>query len=372
MKKRFKKKKRFRWDRLFSLIFIIALLGGVAVFAASAAGEYKPVPITFDDSAYSEIPPETVVTATVNEVFNTPDGIEPHAAVFADDSAYIDIAMSEDGVYPVETVLKSAYVIVYDVTAKEVLFEKSSDKKCFPASTTKLLTAAVLLDTLPEDHLFTVGSELSLVPEGSSLAMLAEGNVLDMPTMIDALMLPSGNDAAYVAAVSCGRFIAGDETLSSKEAVEVFMNRCNEVLHNIGASETHFSVPDGFHDENHYTTATDMLRISIHAMEYPLILESADKVEKTAIFESGESVYWRNSNLLIIEGGEPYYHYARGLKTGMTDESGYCVSALSTRFGHDVICVTLGAESSDIRWLETISLFDSAFSYIRENINGET
>jgi D-alanyl-D-alanine carboxypeptidase (penicillin-binding protein 5/6) len=234
------------------------------------------------------------------------------------------------------------------------------------------LTAAVLLDTLPEDYLFTAGSELSLVPEGSSLAMISEGNVLDMPTMIDALMLPSGNDAAYVAATACGRYIADDESLSPKAAVEVFMNRCNEVLHNIGASETHFSVPDGFHDEEHYTTATDMLRISIHAMEYPLILESADKTEITAVFESGETVYWRNSNLLIHEGGEPYYLYARGLKTGMTDESGYCVSALATRFGHDVICVTLGAEASDIRWLETISLLDSAFAHIRESINGET
>jgi D-alanyl-D-alanine carboxypeptidase (penicillin-binding protein 5/6) len=372
MSRRFKKKRKFRWDRLFALIVIAAVLGGAVVFAVDAAEKYEPVPIVFDDSAYSEIPPETVITATVNDVFETPDGMEPFAAVFADDSTYIDIPLNEDGVYPIETVLKSAYVIVYDVTANEVLFEKSSDKKCFPASTTKLLTASVLLDTLPEDFLFTVGSELNLVPEGSSLAMLAEGNVLNMPTMIDALMLPSGNDAAYVAATACGRFIADDETLSPRAAVDVFMNRCNEVLHNIGASETHFSVPDGFHDESHYTTATDMLRISIHAMDYPLILESADKVETTAIFESGESVYWRNSNLLIIEGGEPFYHYARGLKTGMTDESGYCVSALSTRFGHDVICVTLGAEASDIRWTETISLFDSAFAYIRESINGET
>jgi D-alanyl-D-alanine carboxypeptidase (penicillin-binding protein 5/6) len=367
-----KRKRKFRWDRFFSLIFIAALLGGVTVFAVDAAGKYEPVAIVFDDSAYSEIPPETVITATVNEVFNDSDGVEPHAAVFADDSAYIDIQFNEDGVYPVETVLKSAYVIVYDVTAKEVLFEKSSDKKCFPASTTKLLTAAVLLDTLPEDHLFTVGSELSLVKAGSSVAMLSEGNVLDMPTMIDALMLPSGNDAAYVAAVSCGRYIAGDENLSPKAAVEVFMNRCNEVLHNIGASETHFSVPDGFHDEDHYTTAADMLRISIHAMEYPLILESADKTYTKAVFVSGESIEWKNSNVLIYEGGETFYHYARGLKTGRTQESGYCVSALATRYGHDVICVTLGAESSDIRWTETISLLDSAFVHIKNNINGET
>jgi D-alanyl-D-alanine carboxypeptidase (penicillin-binding protein 5/6) len=365
-KKNRARKAKIRIDRVFSIIFILALIGGITVFIVNAAGEYEPAAIVLEASEYSEIPPDETVIEIVPAVIGEADG-EPHAAVFADDSSYIDIVLEET--YPIETTLQSAYSIVYDVTDGMILFAKSADKKCFPASTTKLLTASVLLDVLPEDYLFTVGDELELVHEGSSLAMLQKGNVLDIPTMLDALMLPSGNDAAYTAAVSCGRFLADDETLSPRAAVDVFMNRCNETLHNIGASNSHFTVPDGFHDDEHYTTALDMLRISIHAMEYPLLMESVNKPYVTAKFTSGETVSWENSNLLIQESSaDCYYLYARGLKTGMTDESGYCVSALATRFGHDVICVTMGAEASDIRWTETISLLDSAFAYIRENI----
>jgi D-alanyl-D-alanine carboxypeptidase (penicillin-binding protein 5/6) len=199
--------------------------------------------------------------------------------------------------------------------------------------------------------------------------MVQPGFELDMETMIDALMLPSGNDAAYTAAANCGRVIAGDENLTSEEAVEVFMNRCNETLHAIGAADSHFSVPDGFHDDDHYTTALDMLKITINAMQYPMIMESVTKPYMTATFLTGESVDWNNSNLLIQNGSDAYYTYARGMKTGMTDEAGYCVSALATRFGHDVICITMGAEASDIRWLETISLLDSSFVHIREDID---
>ncbi|MDR0974753.1 MAG: D-alanyl-D-alanine carboxypeptidase [Ruminococcus sp.] len=371
MKKKLQKKRRrakFNIQKLLSLLFILALIGGIIVFAVNQAKDYTPVPITVETADYSLIPPDETVIEIEPVIIGEDDG-EPHAAVFADDSSYIDINLPEDGVYPIDTTLQSAYVIVYDVTDNRVLFAKSADKKCFPASTTKLLTASVLLDVLPGDFLFTVGDELELVSEGSSLAMLQKGNVLDMPDMIDALMLPSGNDAAYTAAVACGRFLADDDTLSPRAALDVFMTRCNETLHNIGAVNTHFSVPDGFHDEEHYTTALDMLKISVHAMDYPLLMESADKPQVTAVFNSGETVYWQNSNLLIQESSaDCYYLYARGLKTGMTDESGYCVSALATRFGHDVICVTMGAEASDIRWLETISLLDSSFAYIRDNI----
>ncbi|MDR0903513.1 MAG: D-alanyl-D-alanine carboxypeptidase [Ruminococcus sp.] len=365
-KKNKARKAKIRIDRIFSLIFILAILGGATAIIVKAVNEYEPVPIVLEASDYSVIPPDETVIPIEPAVIGDETG-EPLAAVFADDSKFIDINLDTE--FPIETSLKSAYVILYDVTDGKVLFQKSADKKCFPASTTKLLTASVLLDVLPEDFLFTVGDEQELVQPGSSLAMLQKGNVLSMANMIDALMLPSGNDAAYTAAVACGRFIAGDETLSPKTAVDVFMTRCNETLHNIGAANTHFTVPDGFHDDNHYTTAVDMLKISIHAMEYPLLLESADKQYVNETFESGETVAWENSNLLIQESSaDCYYLYARGLKTGMTDESGYCVSALATRFGHDVICVTMGAEASDIRWTETISLLDSAFAYIRENI----
>jgi D-alanyl-D-alanine carboxypeptidase (penicillin-binding protein 5/6) len=360
-----------RWDRVFSVMFLLVLAAGITYVIARIAAEYEPAPVVVAADGYQQQISAPVVSDVLDTKSPEADPEDPTAFVMAPvEEDIVGISLREDGVYPIETTLKSAYSIVFDVTAGEILFEKSADMKCFPASTTKLLTACVLLDTLPDDFVFVVGDEQDLVPLGSSLAMVQKGNELDMATMIDALMLPSGNDAAYTAAANCGRVIANDPELTSAEAVEVFMNRCNETLHAIGAADSHFSVPDGFHAEDHYTTAVDMLKIAVHAMNYPMLMESVDKTFVYATFLTGQSVEWRNSNLLIQESSEDcYYTYARGMKTGMTDEAGYCVVALATRFGHDVICVTMGAEASDIRWLETISLLDSSFVYIKNNID---
>jgi D-alanyl-D-alanine carboxypeptidase (penicillin-binding protein 5/6) len=376
MDKKYNKRRRaksgIRWDRVLSLLFLAALGVGITLAVTKIAEDYEPLPVSLDAAGYSQIMTEETLSPQVAEMsaaaFNAdiPGGAEaaPVIAAVNNKNRY-EIAFDPDGNYPIETSLRSAYVIVYDVTEKQVLFEKSADKKCFPASTTKLLTAAVLIETMPEDTLFTVGDEQELVQSGSSLAMLQRGSVIDLPTMIDALMLPSGNDAAYCAAAAAGRYIADDETLSPKAAVDVFMNRCNEVLHDIGAADTHFTVPDGFHDDEHYTTAADMLRITMHAMEYPLLMESVGKPDTTDVFETGETVYWQNSNMLIHEYSDSYLIYAKGMKTGMTDEAGYCVSALARRFDHDIICITMGASASDIRWNDTLALYDLAFRYIR-------
>jgi D-alanyl-D-alanine carboxypeptidase (penicillin-binding protein 5/6) len=358
-KKRTKRKYIIR--RIVAALFCAVLLGG-AVYAVSLIPKPAGAVLEVDAADYSQIITAESAPVTVSLA---PKEAAEQVMAYVDPSDRIEINIPSS--FPIETVLESGYAILYDATSGKVLYAKNPKSKAFPASTTKILTAAVLIDNVPEDFTFTVGTELSLVKEGSSLAQLSEGNVLSLPQMIDALMLPSGNDAAYTAAVCAGRYIAEDETISDTRAVEVFMERMNERLNAIGAMDSHFTVPDGFHDENHYTTAADMAIIAAHALSYPLITESAAKEYETVTFLSGESVSWENSNKLIWDTSDCYYLYATGLKTGMTDESGYCVVATARRFDHDLICVVLGASASDIRWNETISLLDSGFGYIREH-----
>ena len=274
--------------------------------------------------------------------------------------------------YPIDTVLQSKYAIVYDVQADEVLFAKNADQKCFPASTTKSLTASVILDNAPEDFQFTAGDELDFVNPESSLAFINKGNVLDLEMTIDALMLPSGNDASYMAAANMGRYIADDDSLSPEQAVQTFVDEMNKTARLLGAENTHFTAPDGFHDDDHYTTVLDMLKITLYAMDKPKLMASVAKQSTYTTFITGEEVSWTNSNKLIQESsGDCYYMYAYGMKTGMTDQSGYCVVATARRFDHDIVCLVFGADASDVRWNETISLLDAAFVQVKNRNGGE-
>ncbi|MBP3381498.1 MAG: D-alanyl-D-alanine carboxypeptidase, partial [Clostridia bacterium] len=110
------------------------------------------------------------------------------------------------------------YIVLYDATNNKTLYSKNADKQCFPASTTKLMTALVTLQYADENTVFTVGNEVLMIDPESSRAWLRMGNRLNLQTLLEALMLPSGNDAAYTAAANVGRIIAGDSNLSAQAA----------------------------------------------------------------------------------------------------------------------------------------------------------
>lgn len=371
------KRKRKALIARIRTFFVIVLVAG-AVFGIVQFNKSIEIPLTVNSENYYILENGTRTSASLNDNGETGDiweDSDPETEdVFADQSLlkYRIPQPKLRAEYPIDMVIRSEYAIVYDVQADEVLYAKNADQKCYPASTTKILTASVLLDTVPEDFLFTVGDELDFVNPESSLAYVNKGNVLDLETIIDALMLPSGNDAAYTAAANAGRYLSGNGDISSEMAVKTFVDEMNRTARYIGAENTHFSDPDGFHDDDHYTTVLDMLKVVLYARKKPMITASAAKPSAHAVFETGEEVYWENSNKLIQEYSDCYYMYATGMKTGMTDQSGYCVAATAKRFGHDVICLVFGAEASDIRWNDTIALLDAAFVQIRsrEGING--
>ncbi|MDR0946938.1 MAG: hypothetical protein LBM87_04240 [Ruminococcus sp.] len=363
-----RKRHKLKWGRIFGCLFAMFLIGG-GIFAASKFLGSKPAALIIDAAEYSQITTVAAGDIAVTEIIGIDDEAVPVIVEIIPEFKY-DIEL--DGDYPIEENLQTAYAIIYDKTAEEVLFAKNPENKAFPASTTKLLTAAVLIDTMPADTVFTAGKELELVSPGSSLGLIYEGFELNMRDTIDGLMLPSGNDVAYMAAANAGRFIAEDDTLSPSAAVDIFMNRMNMKLSEIGAQDTHFSVPDGFHDEGHYTTAADMLKIALCASDYPEIMTSVGQSNRQVTFLTGQSVFWENSNKLVQDYTDIYYMYATGMKTGMTDESGYCIVASAERFGHEIIAVMLSAPTSDIRWNETVAMLDQAFAYINSNIETES
>ncbi len=254
----------------------------------------------------------------------------------------------------------SGRVILYDVTTGETLYSKQPAEKCAPASLTKLMTALVAVKHTPKDYVFTVGDELSLVLPGSSVADLWSGNQLNLTQMLQALLMKSGNDAAYVTAVQVGRIIAGDENLDKSAAVKAFCKEMNAMAKKLGCKNTNFENPDGYHADKHLTTAEDMLKICIASLEDPVIAPvlATDEVNVTL---GARQVTWKNSNLLLDEESRYYYEGATGLKTGTTDEAGYCLAASATKNGHTTIAVVLGANDENGRWEDARGLLDLSF-----------
>lgn len=257
------------------------------------------------------------------------------------------------------------YVSLLDVDSNTVLFEKGGfDSKIYPASTTKLITALIALENCPLDKVFTAGDELDLVQPHSSLAYILKGMKLDVDTLIAAMLLPSGNDAAYVIAAGTGKVLAKDENISDTKAVEIFVNEMNAFAKRNGMTGSSFTCPDGFHDENHYTTMRDMMTVAKLAIKNETIMKYAGTFSDKFYYASGESMTWTNTNSLIDPYSDLYYEYVTGLKTGTTDEAGACIVASATLKGKTVIACVYGAEKSNDR-------FDDAKILLRAGLSAE-
>ena len=256
----------------------------------------------------------------------------------------------------------SEAALLYDLTAGEELFAKNGDRKMYPASITKLLTAVTALQYCDVDLAVTVGDELSLVQPGSSVAGLRKGWKLTVEDLIAGLMLPSGNDAAYTLAVTAGRIASGDASMDAKAAIAYFCGLMNQTAAQIGAANTNFTNPDGYHAKDHYTTVRDLQKIIAYALQNQTVrtYTCTGSVKRTLL--SGQTVTWKSTNLLLRTDSNLYYEYAIGGKTGSTDAAGSCLFALAEREGRQVCAIVLKAPSNNDRYIESRALLDLVLS----------
>ena len=151
---------------------------------------------------------------------------------------------------PPEVVAQTA--ILGEVSTGKIIYQKDMDKKMYPASMTKLLTAIVALEHLKPDDLITVGSEINEIPADSSKAGHTRGETLTVKNLIRGLLIPSGNDSANVLAVTVARKIENNQELPYEECIKVFTELMNQKAKQLGATNSHFANAHGYHDENHY------------------------------------------------------------------------------------------------------------------------
>lgn len=256
-------------------------------------------------------------------------------------------------------VITATRYFVYDLR-EDAYVDKLGDvdAKLYPASITKLLTAHVVLQHMQPEDTVVVGDALQLVHADSSLAKLKEGDKLTVEQLIAAMMLPSGNDAAQVAAVAAGRAMEG-ESLDCQEAVKVFMAEMNAQAKALGMENSHFVSPDGWHDENHYTSMDDLVTLSKTVLCNPTILKYTSCAEDTVQLPDRE-LEWKNTNFLLHSNGESYIPGTIGLKTGFTNAAGSCL--VSAFFMEDRLMLigVFGCPAYTMdRYLDTVQIYNS-------------
>lgn len=255
------------------------------------------------------------------------------------------------------------YVGIYVADTLEECYSENPNEHIYPASLTKMVTASVALKYGSIDDIYTVGTELDLVQPHSSLFGIRKGMSISLEHLLYGLLLPSGNDAAYTIAVNVVRGISGNENLSDREAVDYFCQLMNEHCQEIGAYDSHFTTPEGWDDENQYTTVKDLACIASYAMNNFIISEIVSTPQIKFLVASGETFNISNSNLLIHESSEYYLPECTGLKTGTTDLAGACLVASVVINETDYILIAAGCPTNTSRFETVRELFTLVQNY---------
>lgn len=237
---------------------------------------------------------------------------------------------------------KSAVLISADTG--ETIYSLNAGEKLPMASTTKIMTALLCLESGNLDEEFVVDSDAIKV-EGSSMG-LVEGDIVTKYALCCGMLLPSGNDSANAAAVK----LAG--------SLENFAVMMNERAEKIGMSKTYFVTPSGLEGEGHGASAYDMALLAREALKNDTFREICSQQSIQVKFGNPPYERWlKNTNKLLS-----MYDGVYGVKTGFTDEAGRCLVSACERDGKNLICVTLNDRND---WNDHISLYDYGFSHVK-------
>lgn len=232
--------------------------------------------------------------------------------------------------------------VLIDSKSGKILFAKNADEPLPPASTTKILTAVLVLQNCKLTDTVTAQKDATLV-EPSAVG-LKEGEKITVENLLYAMLLKSANDAA----IAFADHISG--------SVSKFAELMNSRAKSLGATNSHFTNPNGLPDPNHYTTAHDLAVIAKHAMEIPEFREIVSAKVKVIPRTDDSAIKWlQNHNKMLWR-----YKGANGIKTGYTKEAKQCLVVSAEKNGQELIAVVLGSEGSNV-WSDGQTLLDYGF-----------
>lgn len=243
------------------------------------------------------------------------------------------------------------------VETNGILYEYNINTRVAPASIQKLLTAVVAFESVAASTIFEVGSELELLNAHSSLCLISKGQKLSLYDLVTGLLLASGNDAAYTIAVNVARQTTPNEAITDLEAIDIFGKMMNEFANKIGMKNSNFTNPDGWDEENNYSTCYDLMVLTRYALSVPEIKEIVSLSQKYVVFASGQNITWENTNKLLDVSSEYYISSAIGVKTGSTKAAMNCLSAAFKINHKTYIAIIMGCNSDDERYIAAQNLY---------------
>ena len=249
--------------------------------------------------------------------------------------------------------------------------ERNADAKRYPASTTKIMTCIIALETCEPDENVSISSRACRLSEKNSKMGLKPGETFPMIDLLYGLMLPSGNDAAIAIAEHIGGSVEGFATLMNQKAAK------------LGLSGTHYLNPHGLHHTDHYTTARDLAILTAYAFDNEMFREIVSTAEYEAKSTEGRKLSLKNANRLLRDVTAttyvPYsctYPYAIGVKTGDTHLAGKCLVAAAKKGETVYLLVLLHGENAPSaakgrekdkyaaqRFYDAAALFEYAFEH---------
>ncbi|WP_234978600.1 D-alanyl-D-alanine carboxypeptidase family protein [Anaerosalibacter sp. Marseille-P3206] len=246
--------------------------------------------------------------------------------------------------------IKGKSAILMDFNTGEILYENNSNEKLPPASITKIMVLLIAMESI-EKGVIKLTDEVVVTSNaagmGGSQVYLEEGEIQTVESLLKAICLRSANDAS----VALAEHISGSE--------EIFAKKMNERATQLGMKNTNFKNVSGLPSEDHYTTAYDIALMSRELLKHPKIHEwltlwmAEMKVGKNKDVVQGLV----NTNRLVKE-----YEGANGVKTGFTNEAGFCLSGSAKRGNLQLISVIMGCETSKLRFEETKRMLDYGFA----------
>lgn len=220
--------------------------------------------------------------------------------------------------------------IIIDAESGKVLWSKNPYEHVFPASTTKIMTALLLMENFRPNQVLTAPKGIEKV--GGSSLHLRSGEKITARNLLYALMLRSANDGCVTVAYN----LAG--------SVPAFVKMMNAKARELGCTHIHFDNPNGLPDPKHWVTAHDMAMIARHDMRIPIFRE----VVKTVHFHVSRSIDKKDESLTNTDRWLQYDPTADGIKTGWTVAAGHCFIGSATRDGFRVIDV----EYHSANWIQ--------------------
>ena len=357
--------------RLAITLAVIALLAAAAFFAyrrlisldkpldtkTNQAEPIQPAPTQEPEPAPApqpeptttpEEPPEALPAETPEEA---PEEL-PEQPLPENEKTYAPAAVTEN-TKTLDLELYSEYALLIDLESNTVLAQKNADQRIFPASMTKVMTILTAAEHIENwDETFTMTQSIidPLFLADASMAGFVHGEEVSMMDLLYGAVLPSGAEATEALAIT----VAGSE--------EAFADLMNKKAQELGLQDTHFVDASGLHDENHYTTLSDMAIIMQAALDDPRCREVLTSVHHTSspTEQNPDGVAMTNKFLYRIQPQQTGNVNIQAAKTGYTAQAmNCCVSFGIMENGRAAICVTAHAWTGDYCIADHLALYST-------------